>query len=656
MAIDIDNYYHSGHDFAISYIMLVPIPLFRLTVLGAMPCLLSLNTLAAASEDIEHISVTAAGYQQLVSQAPASISVIDHEQLAYRAYRDVTDVLRDIAGVTVSGGGSRQDISIRGMPAQYTALLVDGKKQSGRESQPNSSGGFEQDWLPPVDAIERIEVVRGPMSTLYGSDAIGGVINIITRKDSREWAGNLRLEAVLQQNEDAGNEYRTQLYAAGPLLTNTLNASVSMLSQRRIEDNIERGYADKTLSNINAALHYTLSPTDILSAQATLQEQQRSTTAGRSQPATAGNSFTDNDRKTYSLTHEGTYDTLTGRSFVQVEEVNNQGRQLQITNTLANTQWNFMALEHHTITLGAEYSYEDLSENIATQGVSLTNRQVSLYGSNEWHTTDDISLTFGLRLDNNEQFDEHYSPRVYAVYTLDDNWTIKGGIATGYRAPDLRDMAAGWVQESRGGDIYGNPELQPETTISQDIAVYYAPNNTFNTSLSLFNNDFSDKISVATCPLQYCAQPDARYNINIDEARSRGIEFSLSQQIGAVYIDTAYTYTSSQQKTGDNAGLPLTQLPRHKLTVNTRWQAHEALELWSRTTFRGAETELASVGSRSILAPSRTLIDIGMNWRYNSHLELLSGIYNVLDKTLRYDDYGYVEDGRRLWLSAKMRF
>ena len=109
MAIDIDNYYHSGHDFAISYIMLVPIPLFRLTVLGAMPCLLSLNTLAAASEDIEHISVTAAGYQQLVSQAPASISVIDHEQLAYRAYRDVTDVLRDIAGVTVSGGGSRQD-------------------------------------------------------------------------------------------------------------------------------------------------------------------------------------------------------------------------------------------------------------------------------------------------------------------------------------------------------------------------------------------------------------------------------------------------------------------------------------------------------------------------------------------------------------------
>ena len=77
-----------------------------------------------------------------MSQAPASVSVIDRKQLAQRAYKDITDALRDVPGVTVTGGGYRQDISVRGLPAQYTTILVDGKKQTGRESQPNGSGGY----------------------------------------------------------------------------------------------------------------------------------------------------------------------------------------------------------------------------------------------------------------------------------------------------------------------------------------------------------------------------------------------------------------------------------------------------------------------------------------------------------------------------------
>lgn len=135
-----------------------------------------------ASEAMEIMVVTASGHEQLVTQAPASISVIDREQIENRSYRDLTDAIRDLPGVVVTGGGSRQEISLRGMPSDYTAILVDGRKQSGRQTQVSSGGGFEQDWLPPLSAIERIEVVRGPMSTLYGSDAIGGVINVITRR------------------------------------------------------------------------------------------------------------------------------------------------------------------------------------------------------------------------------------------------------------------------------------------------------------------------------------------------------------------------------------------------------------------------------------------------------------------------------------------
>lgn len=167
---------------------------------------------------IETMVVTATGYEQSTSEAPASISVVDRAQIESRSYKDLTDALKDIPGVVITGGGSRQEISLRGMPSSYTAILVNGRKQSGRETQVSSGGGFEQDWLPPIKSIERIEVVRGPMSTLYGSDAIGGVINIITRKNVSEWTGNLRAEATLQENRNSGNFYQGEMYLAGPLI------------------------------------------------------------------------------------------------------------------------------------------------------------------------------------------------------------------------------------------------------------------------------------------------------------------------------------------------------------------------------------------------------------------------------------------------------
>ncbi len=132
---------------------------------------------AFADDSKDKIYVTtASGYQQKIEDAPASISVVTREQLETKAYRDVTDALKDVPGVLVTGGGSSSDISIRGMDAKYTMILIDGKRVDTRSTRPNSDGsGIEQGWLPPLPAIERIEVVRGPMSSLYGSDAMGGL-------------------------------------------------------------------------------------------------------------------------------------------------------------------------------------------------------------------------------------------------------------------------------------------------------------------------------------------------------------------------------------------------------------------------------------------------------------------------------------------------
>src|SRR5690606_30302594 len=130
---------------------------------------------------LEQVVVTAAGFEQSVKNAPASITVVTREELEKGSFRDLTDALREVQGVAVTGVANEKDIYIRGLPGSYTLILVDGKRQSTRDARPNGSAGYEQSFIPPLSAIERIEVVKGPMSSLYGSDAMGGVINIITR-------------------------------------------------------------------------------------------------------------------------------------------------------------------------------------------------------------------------------------------------------------------------------------------------------------------------------------------------------------------------------------------------------------------------------------------------------------------------------------------
>jgi outer membrane receptor for ferrienterochelin and colicins len=163
----------------------------RAKLLAVAVCAATFPRHFAAGEDT--VVVSATGFEQKIQNAPASISVISKQQLEDKAYRDVTDALKDVPGVVVTGGGSSSDISIRGMASQYTLFLVDGKRISTRGTRPNSdNAGIEQGWLPPLESIERIEVIRGPMSSLYGSDAMGGVINVITKKvsNTKGWTGS----------------------------------------------------------------------------------------------------------------------------------------------------------------------------------------------------------------------------------------------------------------------------------------------------------------------------------------------------------------------------------------------------------------------------------------------------------------------------------
>lgn len=142
---------------------------------------LALPVMAAAGEG-ETLVVTASASEQNLKDAPASISVITQQDLQRRPVQNLKDVLKEVPGVQLTNeGDNRKGVSLRGLNSSYTLILIDGKRVNSRNAVFRHND-FDLNWIP-VEAIERIEVVRGPMSSLYGSDALGGVVNIITKKN-----------------------------------------------------------------------------------------------------------------------------------------------------------------------------------------------------------------------------------------------------------------------------------------------------------------------------------------------------------------------------------------------------------------------------------------------------------------------------------------
>lgn len=207
-------------------------PLLTSAVLAAMAAPAFAHAeIAGAPQTLDKVVVTASGFEQKVVDAPASISVVSREELSKRPYTNLVDALRDVEGIDVgleaTDKNGRATISMRGLPSEYTLVLIDGRRQSNvGQLYPNNFGGGQFAYLPPLDAIERIEVVRGPMSTLYGSDAMGGVINIITRRNQHSWHGAVTQGFTVQQDDQFGDARTTDLYLSGPLLKERLSLAV----------------------------------------------------------------------------------------------------------------------------------------------------------------------------------------------------------------------------------------------------------------------------------------------------------------------------------------------------------------------------------------------------------------------------------------------
>jgi len=656
------------------------VALLATTCLYAPQALAENNVDQVITSQVEDVVVTAAGREQQVKDAPASISVITREMLERAPYRQVTDALLDVPGVTITPGeGNSRDISIRGMGSAYTLILVDGKRLNSRESRTNGGNIAESGLLPPVEMIERIEVVRGPMSSLYGSDAMGGVINVITRRIGDEWSGSVRVNGTAQTQSAYGDYWDASVYASGPLIKDVLGLQLSASVNRRAEDEILTASPERKDSSVSAKLGWNLSPAHDLLFEAAYYDQESIQTAGRTTAVSATapegtRSVQSQERLVYSLSHSGNWGAATSQSYVSFEDATRKETNVNIKNTTAQTSW-VVPLGNHTLNLGAFYSFADL---YAPAGNGLTvdgkmrdaadRTQWAVFAEDEWRLTDTFALTGGVRMDDHDLYGSHVSPRLYGVWKPTDSLIVKGGVSSGFRAPDIRQTLADWGQNSRGGTIYGNPDLEAETSVTYEANVIYQVNPRLEIGVTAYQTDFKDKILRVTCeaatawcvdePLSSIGRPPTTY-VNIDEVRIKGLEATLDARLSDSFtLKATGTLTDSEQLTGVNAGASLNETPKSQGSVALTYRPrHSKFSGFIRAIYYGEEAQAtAQISGSNIIAPAYTTVDIGGSYNVNDTVTLRAGVQNLLDKEMTYEEFGYVNDRARVWAGLTARF
>ncbi|HDS1735911.1 TonB-dependent receptor [Pseudomonas sp. BP8] len=616
---------------------------------------------------LEDMVVTAAGFEQRVEDAPASITVIEGEDLRRKSYRDLGDAVRDVEGVTVNGGANETDISIRGMPADYTLIMVDGKRQSARESRVNGNSGYEQSFVPPAAAIERIEVVRGPMSSLYGSDAIGGVINVITRKVAPEWGGSIGYDYSARQHSAEGNAGQTSFYLSGPLKEDLLGLQAwGRYLDRQADDDLEQTNGHSKADHRDLTTRLSFTPTidhDIL-----LEAGVTRLKNGDGLSANWATREQENNRDHWSLSHQGRWGWATSDVALYQETTSREGkatpdqtdiygRKPEIRNRVLDAKL-VVPTAHNVSTVGLQWQENQVTD--WNQGLGdRVNRefkvtQRALFAENEWSVTDNFALTTGLRLDDHEEYGNHFSPRVYGVWRAHPQWTLKGGIARGFKAPELRAVVADYAYLRRNRFVmFGNPDLKPETSTNYEVSALWSNRADLSAGVTLFYNDFQDKLSTVTT--------DQLWNgyiimdrVNVDKAVIRGVELTGQWDINdAFLVKGNYTYTDSEQKSGANAGAPLALTPERKANLRGEWRVNDRAQAWAAVSYYGEETG-NTITAES--APGYTTADIGGSFDVTHALTLNASLNNLTDKRLDDETYGTVNYGRTLWMGATYNF
>ena len=611
----------------------------------------------AQNDTVEEVVVTATRIEIPASEVGSSVTVIPGSQIEEQQKSTVLEVLRTVPGLNVVKRQGATSVFMRGAKSEHTLVLIDGIEMN----DPISPGrAFDFSYLT-VDNIERIEIIRGPQSTLYGSDAIGGVINIITKKGKGAPGGFVSAEAGSYNtfSEKAG-------ISGGSSLAN-YSLGISRLDTDGISaaDKDDGNHEDDGLENTEVSARVGITPGDGFDLDVLLRwidtdadidnsggpggDDPNYTTQTRqlyfrSQASLVllddlweqklGFSLTDYRREGHNDTDADHLDDLSRDSYdgkiVKFDWQHNL--YLHETNILTlgvETEEEKGGSDYYSESVWGPYSSTFAEETARTNGYYLQDR-ITLW--------DSLFTTLGARVDDHSRFGTQTTYRVTTAYRIrQTGTTIKGSYGTGFKAPTLYQLYS----------VYGDETLDPEESIGWDVGIEQTISGGIVTvGATYFNNNFDDLIDYDTGLSKY---------VNITEARSQGVElFAALVPMDDLTLRASYTYTDTQDKA---TGEDLLLRAKNRFGLNVNYRLLERANVNLEITYAGKryDNDFSTWPATLVSLDPYTLVNLAASYDLTGNIQLFSRVENLFDE--EYEEVnGYGTAGVSAYGGLKVTF
>jgi ferric enterobactin receptor len=678
---------------------------------------------------------------------------------------DISELVSKMPGVNLTGNGAtgargnNRQINIRGMGPENTLILIDGKPVNSRNSVRYGRGGDrdtrgDSNWVP-AEAIESIEVLRGPAAARYGSGAMGGVVNIITKKVTNEVHGSMEVYTNQPENSKERDSSKVGFNLSGPIIKDILSyrlygnynkTDADAIDINSSADSVAAGREGVKNKDISARLAWNMTGNQTLFLDTTFGRQGNIYAGDSELMADASSNDTLESlygketntmyRNSFALTHEGNWDWGDSKSYIQYDETknkrfdeglsgsvsglisNNLNKSLSKLKTLrisseANIPLNLYV--DQVLTIGAEYVKDEFTDTASTgvnpnfkdpSSVSLNipnDRSTmesyisSVFVEDNIQLTNSTDLILGLRFDDHNKSGSNWSPSLNISQKIGEYFTLRGGIARAYKAPNMYQNAEGYLINSGGNgcnvadkpiygtngcQIYGNADLRPETSINKEIGIQFQK-DIVNASLTWFRNDYKDKIAsgthvygtyTVTCTANKSgcgANGENEISVykwdNIPDALIQGLEGSVGLDWGNIRWTNNFTYMMDNKDKSTNN--PLSIIPSYTINSILNYDITDALDVNFTYTQYGRQrprTYNDNTGANLTSEPLKSYGIAGLNagYKFNSNISARVGISNLFDEVIYRDKAAsgsstgatYNEPGRAYYASLKYQF